>query len=289
LNCTNHTDDSCGAWDYISDLRLCAAPSSGGTDGGVDSGAGDASSDAIADATADSGPPPPVCTTEIARWITSYWREGRWVTDISGMLPFLQAGGHQTFRWYAQHQWSPRAVPYVVSLSLRFSNAARGMRPVAALPLWTQGGALDSTYDSRHPPVMFDVPAGTRKVEIYSLITGHGSQTSQCAEFCNHTHHFAINGGTDHTLAFPEAQTMLGCATRVNEGIVPNQFGTWYFGRGGWCPGSDVRPYIADVTSEAHIGAANQATYHALIGTTPPVTGRSYGNIDLSAYVVLWQ
>jgi hypothetical protein len=285
MNCTDHRDGNCGAWDYISDLRLCDVPATGGGDAGSDG----ATADASADATVDAGPPEPVCTTEIARWITSYWREGRWVTDISGMLPFVQAGGHQRFRWYAQHQWSPRTAPYVLSLSLRFSNQGRGMRPVAAIPLWTEGGALNSTYDSRHPTVSFDVPAGTRKVEIYSLITGHGSETGNCAEFCNHTHHFSVNGGSDHALTFPEAQTNDGCSNRVNEGVVPNQFGTWYFGRGGWCPGSDVRPFIADVTAESHIGGANTADYHARIGNAVPVAGRGYGNIDLSSYVVLWR
>jgi hypothetical protein len=50
-----------------------------------------------------------------------------------------------------------------------------------------------------------------------------------------------------------------------------------------------VRPYIADVTPEIHVGMTNTASYRALINTNPPVAGRSYGNIDLSSYVVLWQ
>lgn len=278
MNCENHRDGDCGAWDYLSDLRLCEAPApSGVSDGGAADGT---------DANADAGPPPR-CDTEIARWITSYWREGRWVTDISQMLPLLRAGGRQRFRWYASRQWDPRPANYVVSLSLRFSNRGRGMRPVEVRPLWN-GGPLDAEYNGSHSIVRFTVPAGVRRVELYALITGHGSETNQCAEFCNHTHHFFVNGA-EHTLAFPEARSNFGCAERVNAGVVPNQHGTWYFGRGGWCPGADVRPFIADLTANLRAETENELSYQALIGTTAPIAGRSYGNIAMSSYLVFWQ
>jgi len=270
MNCENHRDGDCGAWDYISDLRLC------------EPGVPDA------DAGPDAPAPGPKCDLEIARWITSYWREGRWVTDISGMLAFLQTGGKKSLRWYASKQWDPRPANYVVSLSLRLSNTGKGMHPVAAKKLW-DGGGLNSTYAASHPPIAVDIPAGTKKVELYALITGHGSDTGQCAEFCNHTHHFTLNGGTKRSQTFPMAQSIDGCRKRVNEGVVPNQHGTWYFGRGGWCPGFDVAPFLADVTADAKIGGANSISYEALIGTSAPAAGSGYGNIDLSTYLVFWK
>ena len=33
------------------------------------------------------------CSTEMARWITTYGREGRWVTDVSPFLAFFKDGG----------------------------------------------------------------------------------------------------------------------------------------------------------------------------------------------------
>lgn len=272
MDCVGHRDGECGAWDYISDLRVCE-PVTAGDAGVVD----------VGDATA----PHPTCNTEIARWITSYWREGHWVTDISQMLPILRAGGAQQFRWYASRQFDPRPANYVVSLSLRLSNRARGMRPIEARPLFG-GGALNSTYNPTHMPVNFTVPEGTRRTEVWALITGHGSETQQCAEFCNHTHHFAVNG-TDHALTFPEAQSRDGCRDRVDQGVVPNQHGTWYFGRGGWCPGWEVRPFVADVTADLSASGMNELRYRALIGTQEPAAGRGYGNVDMSAYLVFWR
>ncbi|MDP3278521.1 MAG: peptide-N-glycosidase F-related protein [Deltaproteobacteria bacterium] len=301
MQCINGRDGDCGAWDYISDLRLCEEPTSA-PDAGADANTGtDGSSDALevtdasdasdvaTDAPETFRPRRAGCDREIARWITTYWREGRWVTDISQLLPLFATPGRRTLRWYSKHQFDPREVPYIVSLSLRLSNRNRGMRPVAVQNLWSgESDRFDSAYDSRHPARQFTVPAGTRRVEVYSLITGHGADTSQCAEFCNHTHHFALNGGPAQSVAFPEAQSPMGCADRVGEGVVPNQHGTWYFGRGGWCPGEDVRPHVLDLTPGLRPGS-NELTYRALVGTQAMVAGRNYGNIDHATYLIYWR
>src|SRR5207302_4969362 len=42
--------------------------------------------------------------SEIGRWITTYHREGRWVTDASGMLALLHSGGMRRFRFAANPQ-----------------------------------------------------------------------------------------------------------------------------------------------------------------------------------------
>jgi hypothetical protein len=321
MTCRNNRDGDCGAWDYIADLRLCEEvppPGDAGTDGGAvdvaDAGqiadvvASDATETDVAQSDAsdasnrgdvvDSGPVEeqfrprrPGCNREVARWITSYWREGRWVTDISQMLPLLQRGGRHTFRWESKQQFDPRDVPYVLTMSLRFSNRGRGMRPVEVRNLWAQGEGhpLNAMWDANHAPQRFSVPAGTRKVELYSVITGHGANQNQCAEFCNHQHHYSLNGGAPAVVQFTEAQTVDGCANRVNEGVVPNQHGTWYFGRGGWCPGSEVRPHVIDLTPQLRMGQENVLTYTARVNNNPLVAGRDYGNVDLATYLVFWR
>lgn len=261
MNCENHRDGECGAWDYLADMKLC--------EGSDEAGA-------------------PKCDLELARWITTYWREGRWVTDISGMLPLLGDGGKKKLRFWASKQWDPRPANYVVSLSLRFSNRAKGMRPFETRKLF-EGAPLNANYNDKYPPLKFTIPDGTKKTELYALITGHGAETGQCAEFCNHTHHFTLNGGTKHSLTFPMAQSLDGCRKRVNEGVVPNQHGTWYFGRGGWCPGLDVRPFLADMTADAKVGLENTLSYQALIGTMPPEPMTPYGNVHMTTYLVFWR
>lgn len=263
LDCPQHQSSECGAWDYLSHLRLCEPAT--GADGGASWS----------------------CTQELARWITPYWREGRWVTDISAQLATLGAGGEtKHLRWVANGQWDPRSTDYIVSLSLRFSSGARGMRPVSATPLWT-GGDWNAGYDATKQPVTVDVPADAKKVELVTLTTGHGGvQPTNCAEFCNHQHLFTVNGVL-HRQSFPEAQTSSGCAMKVSDGVVPNQHGTWYYGRGGWCPGQDVAPWVVDVTADVTKGQANTLSYRTEFNGAPVSAG--LGNIVLSSWLVVWK
>jgi hypothetical protein len=261
LDCPNHLNAECGAWDYLSHLRLCAPATE--ADGGATW----------------------TCDRELARWITPYWREGRWVTDISAQLATLQAGP-QHLRWVANGQWDPRRTNYIVTLSLRFSNRQRGMRPVSATPLWT-GGDWNATYDAAKTPQTVPIPADAKKVELVALTTGHGGVAgTNCAEFCNHQHVFTING-TERRQAFPGAQTGDGCLQRVDAGVVPNQHGTWYYGRGGWCPGQDVAPWAFDVTSLVTKGQDATLTYRTELNGAAVVSGQ--GNIVLSSWLVVWK
>ena len=266
LDCPGHQNANCGAWDSLSHLRLCTPAA--GADGG-------ASWD---------------CNRELARWITTYWREGRWVTDISQQLPALGAGGLEGgpvhLRWTANGQFDPRRTDYIVSLSLRLSNSARARRPTSATPLWT-GGNWNASYDAAKLPVTVNVPAPAKRVELVTLTTGHGGVApTNCAEFCNHQHLFTVNGVL-HRQAFPEAQAASGCAQRVDLGVVPNQHGTWYYGRGGWCPGQDVAPWVVDVTADVTKGQPNTLSYRTEFNGAP-VTA-NLGNIVLSSWLVVWE
>lgn len=95
------------------------------------------------------------------------------------------------------------------------------------------GGTFDKNYNKKYKIITFDVPQNTTKVQLYAVITGHGSDNNNCCEFCVTSHHFIVNG-IPHVLTFSEAGTPMGCADEVDEGVVPNEHGTWLYGRGGW-------------------------------------------------------
>lgn len=262
MDCPDHLNANCGAWDYLSHLYQCTPMT--GADGGADWN----------------------CDREVARWITTYWREGRWVTDISYQLAALKPGGPTHLRWTASGQFDPRRTDYITTLSLRFSTRNKPTKPVQATPLWT-GGPLTMAYDGLQMPQAVMVPADAVKVELVTLLTGHGGVApTNCAEFCNHEHLYGINGVVKRQ-SFPEAQTANGCLERVDEGVVPNQHGTWYFGRGGWCPGQDVAPFAIDVTADVRKGQVNTLTYQSRFGGMP-IT-QNLGNIVLSSWLVVWK
>jgi hypothetical protein len=224
---------------------------------------------------------------EFGRWITSYGREGRWVHDVSPMLAFFQTGGLKRMRYKAGNS-------YLTTLKFRLFNQGKGMRPVRATRLFGGGGYANS-YNNKYEPLSVNVQAGVKRVEVVAHITGHGfgSEAANCAEFCNHAHHFGVNGA-EFVKEHPEADWMFGCAMQVPDGALPNQFGTWYLGRGGWCPGMEVDPFVADVTDAIVPGAENTLTYKSLLGgedyVAQPGSGGGFGSsIWMTSWLIEWE
>jgi hypothetical protein len=243
-------NNNCGAWDYIAWL-------------------------AVKD---DAGK-----SIEIARFITSYHRETHWTVDATPMLVYLRKGGTQHFHWEFAPTWNTQ--PTSTYLSLRFSNRKKGMQPTSVTKLW-DGGGFNSQYDTLHPDQKVAIPKTAKKVELWALITGHGSDSgTQCAEFCNHQHVFSV-GGKTFTKAHPEAGTQSKCMLNMDKGMVPNQGGSWWYGRGGWCPGMQVDPWVADLAG-AMTDTTATLTYHGQLGgKTPPDGG---ANIDGAVWLVVYE
>ncbi len=243
---------NCGAWDYLAAL-------------------------AVLD-------PATMKNLEIARFITSYHRESHWVVDISPMLALLQSGGKRHFRWDFAPSWNTQ--PTATTFSLRFSNKNKGLRSAEAVYLWP-GGNFDSTYAAAHTPAQVPIPADAKKVELWAMITGHGSATNQCSEFCNHQHEFKVNSGTPYLKEHKEAGTLDKCVAHVDHGMIPNQSGTWWYGRGGWCPGQQVEPWSVDVTADVKAGEPAAIAYQGLFQNAPPPDGS--GDIDLASYLIIYK
>lgn len=227
-------------------------------------------------------------TRELARWITPYSRPGRthWAWDASPLLGLLRDGGPRTFRVITGPDWE-EPTPADVRVALRLSRRdAAAPRAVGAELAFT-GGAFDSTYGAGHPPFRFTPPAGTTRVELVAILTGHGqTEGDNCAEWCNHEHSFSVNGAIAHRIDFPdEAGLPLGCAERVVEGVVPGQWGNWAPSRAAWCPGLPVDAHRIDVTSELELGAENEIVYTGSFEGGEP----RGGDIALSAYVVYYR
>ncbi len=260
MSCTGNRKSQCPAWDYLVYLYLCDPAN------------------------------PDQCNVEFGRWITPYWSGGRWVTDLSPMLALINEGGPRRFGfWTVQH--------YKLDMTFRLSNRGKGLVPKRAVPLLS-GGDYRQGYNQRYSPMAFEMPDWAEKVEVVALITGHGQNDDEgCGEFCNHTHHFAVNGGAEHVKEHPTAGTLMGCADRVGEGVVPNQAGTWIFGRAGWCPGLDVPPWSFDITADVRRGGDNVLTYKSLFNgedyvstsggdpNTPPANGWD-ARIEMTSWLV---
>jgi len=224
---------------------------------------------------------------ELVRWITPYSRPGRrrWVIDATPFLGLFSAGGARTLHVVMGPGWE-RATEREVNISMRLFDSGAADTSIDVQRAFT-GGNFDASYNASQAPFHFTPPAGTTRVELVVLISGHGqTDGDNCAEWCNHEHDFTITGHSAHHVSFDgEAGTATGCADKSAEGAIPGQYGNWAPGRAGWCPGLPVAARRIDITSDVNLTADNELSYQGSFAGGEP----RGGNIDLSAYVVSYQ
>ena len=253
VTCDARNPFACSEWDRIANIFLCT------------------------DATCTE-------TREIARWITPYWRRGtqHWTLDASAFLGLMRGGGEQTLRIELGPEWE-RPTEWLVHLAMRFSTRG-GPRAMGAIPAY-RGGTFDGTYNEMHAPMQFTVPAGATRVELVTILSGHG-QTSgaNCAEWCDHRHVFEVGTTTlpalQHTM--PMIGSPIGCAARARDGVIPGQLGNWAQSRAYWCPGLPVPATRTDITSLVTPGTETTLRYTGNYRGSAP----QGGDIALSSYIV---
>ena len=220
----------CHEWDYLAYLKICDRDNSS------------------------------VCGTEFMRWITTYGREGRWITDITPYLFMLQQDDIRNFKYQGANKGT-------LTIKLLFSNWSVGERSFSGEQVFT-GGEFNGEYnnESRYKRQHnFTVDSDYYKVKIVATITGHGFNQDQanCAEFCDHEHHYYLNNYQTYEW-HPIVQDSQGCEKEVDRGVVANQFGSWPFGRAGWCAGQDVKQWTFDITGWVDNSTTNNLQYKGL-------------------------
>jgi len=228
----------CHEWDYLAYLHACDNPWNGST------------------------------CNELVRYITTYGREGRWLTDVSELLFLLKDGGAQGFRYQGANGYG---LDIVAILS---DHPDKNTRPMSGAKLFT-GGNFDEDYNNLSKYIRdltISVPLDADISILYSVVTGHGfgKDAANCAEFCNHEHRFTFEDGWSITEAHPMVGNATGsgdregCRKLTDKGGIANQFGSWPFGRAGWCAGMDVKPFTFDVSNHVTAGTDHLISYRGL-------------------------
>lgn len=233
---------------------------------------------------------------EITRWITPFDRQPHHLTDISQFLAHFRPGGTKLVR-FQESGW-PNSL---LTLKFRFYRDSNGIinNPKEFIPMWNGTVLFNPQYNENRPPLNFEVPDIATKVEFVAYLTGHGwgnMTCSNCAEFCNSDHVFTLNGGVyEFNKNHPEALSTNHCQSieMIQSGTIPNQYGTWGYGRAGWCPGMDVKPFVVDITQYVEFGS-NILDYSAchVQGTNcvePPECGTCgyCPEIPMSSYIII--
>jgi len=264
LDCDGTRDRSCPIWDRTLQFFVCC---------------GDPDSD--------------LCWQELGRWITPFHRRvGYWLTPITPLIPLLLNSNECNFSIAINPTGGGVDDPWVPSINLLFQYPNQSqIAPFATIPLFN-GGIFNQTYNSNYFPITFTIPAGTVKVDLYAVITGHGSDNNGCCEFCVTTHNFVFNNQVNNTISrtFYNAGTPEGCAHRVARGGIPNEYGTWLYGRDGWCDGNTVDPWVTDISSILDLteGASNSVIYSGLYQGENPDPQTSPGYIIMYSYLTFY-
>tara|TARA_B100000902_G_scaffold194797_2_gene186107 strand:- start:18987 stop:22121 length:3135 start_codon:yes stop_codon:yes gene_type:complete len=224
------------------------------------------------------------CGIEVVRYITTYGREGQWTTDISPYLFMFLDGGDRRFKYSGAEGGN-------LVITLMFSSWDEDdSRPVRGELAFNIDGDKfnsnynnESTFDRRH-----DVDSNSwHSVSIVAAITGHGfgQDPNNCAEFCNHEHRYSMNGydvTEDHPMAGNSSvnSDQQGCRKTTGDGTVANQYGSWPYGRAGWCAGLDVKLWIYDISHWINPSGTNELHYQALFD------GAEYQETSTNPYIV---
>ena len=227
------------------------------------------------------------CETEIGRWITTYGRSGKWMTDITPLKPMFEKDGRYNFRFTVDGDY------YVNNLDFIFVEKKESGQNTL-VPLFNQTTQFDENHNSQFEPMNIEISEEIKKAKIFAYITGHGngSEEANCAEFCQFESVFTVNG-SNFKILFDKAGTSDGCFEEVKNGTVPNQYGSWPYGRAGWCPGKNVTLLEADIT-DALTSGTNVFSYAAYLNGEvyiPVVTDENgyRAEIYLSSYLALYK
>ena len=311
LSCpAGNMDESCSVWDRIVSVSTsCEIASSSSSSGSGGSGGSGGSV---------SGGRSHTKTFEVGRWINAFQRSGRWLTRTPILGTELGGGScNFTFNVGLNNPWRATLnirysdfLPDVAATTTTITTTTSSSiaadvspPPMSNLPIVyvNPSEIFSSSSYNINKTFAFMIPSGTKRVEIASLITGH----SGC-EFVSTSHSFVVNGHEKNQHStndatyydrYMQAGTAFGCANKIVKGATPNEHGTWYFGRNGWCNGMDVAPLRWDITkdidwSESGLAKTQHLQYKALAfpngASSNGTDAGCAGNIRQSSFLVFY-
>jgi hypothetical protein len=196
--------------------------------------------------------PPANDTVELARIITPYatdWlaqnRRHDYVQDVTDYASVLKGPNGLRFL-YDGYSWG-----FTLTLYLEFIEGTPPRDALAVKNVYSGNfpyGRIADPIENYLPNKTVTAAPGAGAASLKSFITGHGSDTRNCAEFCRKNYTLLVNGNSTATVDLWRGDCGLN--------QVYPQTGTWVYNRSNWCPGNAVAPIYHDLTSYLSGGSA---------------------------------
>lgn len=225
--------------------------------------------------------PPAHDSVELARIMTPYatdWlatdKTHDYVVDVTDYAPLLV--GNPAFRFeYQGYSWGFR-----VTVRLDFIEGTPPQDPVDVRNVYNGTflyGITNDPIDSHLPAKTFTAPsAGT--IALKSLISGHGADPVNCAEFCRRYYSLLVNNQS-------RGNTFLWRDDCGKNQVYP-QTGTWVYDRGNWCPGAVVRRIVQPLTNVTTPGQPFSVDVNMQPYTSPDQAASNPGQYIWSSQLV---
>lgn len=174
-------------------------------------------------------------TLELGRFITPYSGDGspriisgwkqRYTFDVTDFYHQLKDSATVRIN-YSGYSWG-----FTGNIKFAFIEGTPPRDVIAVERLWGKSYPYGKTpsINDRIDMRSLTAPANTQFTEFGFTVSGHGSDATQCSEFCKKFYEVNLNGNTfDKTDIWRD-----DCGYNH---MYP-QNGTWVFDRGNWCPG----------------------------------------------------
>ncbi len=222
--------------------------------------------------------PPGKDTVEITRVITPYatdWlsqnKKHDYIVEVTDYATALEGPTGMRFN-YSGYSWG-----FTITLKIEFIEGTPPMDELSVKNIYDGyfpfGNASNSIENYLIPKGFIYPTPGTRSY-IKNTVSGHGSDSLGCSEFCSKYYQLKINN------AMISQKQIWRKDCGINE-VYP-QTGTWVFDRGNWCPGAVVWPIYHDISS---ISSSN-ATFSVDIDMQPYVGSGSLGGYNFVTQLI---
>lgn len=220
-------------------------------------------------------------TVELARIITPYatdWlqtnRSHDYVVEVTDYSSILKGVLPMRYK-YEGYSWG-----FTLTLKIEYIEGTPPMKAIEVRNVYDgyfSYGNSNDPIENKLVAKTFSNSSSTSKTYLKNTISGHGSDDTQCSEFCSKFYQLFLNGNQID-------QVQLWKSDCGYNNISP-QTGTWLYDRANWCPGEQVYPILHPL----NVGATPFTVNMDMESYTAPNQSNATGGFNIVSQLITYE